>query len=241
LPNTWTKALAAYRYPVWLSDYIDRNLHPGWFVDDLSAGDCEQTKRFEARFRKLGPANIEAWFEVVYWKLYSQPLVRNGTTRTIFEGFKDRHIGSNDLHEALSAYVAAPSRDSFNAFRALFGFHTSVIAIVATFPAFQDPETHPMVDTRIAKWVEVCMKQHNAVDPNGPQLTKFPLTGTVLTMSAFDAFQDWRQWCIRTARKLSAQTHTSWRARDVEMAVFHACGGRSGRHPAVHLNPLSPV
>ena len=241
MPDTWTTALASYRYPVRLSEYVDRNLHPGWFVHDFLIGDHGQTSRFEERFRELGSSNTEAWIEVVYWKLYSQPMVRNGTTRKVFKGFNERQIGCSALNEALSAYVATPTCESFNDLRALFGFNTSAIAIVATFPAFFDPDAHPMVDTRIAKWVEACMNQHNAADPNGPQLSKFPLRGTVLTMSAFDAFQDWRRWCIHTAKKLTTRTPMTWRARDVEMAVFHAWGGRRGPHPSVYLNPLGPI
>jgi len=201
----------------------------------------EQTRRFELRFRELGPANIEAWIEVIYWKLYSQPMVRNGTTRASFDLFKEHHVTPGSLHRALAAYVASPTKDSFKVLRHLFGFRTSVIAIAATFPAFQNPDAHPMVDTRIAKWVNSIGEAHNSADISGPQLARFPLTGNVLTMAAFDAFQDWRRWCIHTAKKLTTRTPMTWRARDAEMAVFHAWGGRRGAHPSVHLNPLRSI
>ena len=121
----------------------------------------------------------------------------------------------------------------------MFGFSAPVLAVAATFPAFKDPDRHPMVDTRIAEWVRACRREHNAIDPEGPQLARFayPDNGTtVLTMSDFDPMQNWRTWCVHTSRKLSRRTTLRWRARDVEMAVFYAWGGRNGPH--FHLNPL---
>lgn len=143
---------------------------------------------------------------MVYWKLYSQRLVRKGTTRSLFNRFIDRGVGAGTLNQAMIAYLADPTRGSFVALRDLFGFRTSVIAFVAPFSALQNPTAHSMVDTRIAKWVNTCRERHNGADPNGPQLSNFLLTGTALTMAAFDAFQDWRRWCVNTLGKLSART-----------------------------------
>jgi len=128
MPHTWEAALAAYRYRVQLSTYQHRHLHPGWFDHDLPIGDREQTMNFEGRFRGMSHANIEAWIEVVYWKLHSQPLVRNGTTRRIFESFIDRNIGCAALTEALSNYVAAPSRETFDPFRILFDWRNPIFS-----------------------------------------------------------------------------------------------------------------
>jgi hypothetical protein len=128
---------------------------------------------------------------------------------------------------------------SLSLLRKRLGIGSRAIAVAATFPAFKHPDKHPMVDTRIANWVGACMGEHNAADPAGPQLTRFPFLdnqSTVLTMSDFDSMQDWRKWCVHTANKLTGPTQMQWRARDVEMAVFQAWGGRNGPH--FHLNSL---
>jgi hypothetical protein len=111
----------------------------------------------------------------------------------------------------------------FDDLRKLFGFQTRVIAIVATFPAFIEPERFPMIDTRIAKWVRNHFNEQNAADRLGPQLVAMS-HDRVLAMADFVFMQRWIEWCRYTAGKLTALTEQPWRARDVEMAVFQAEG-----------------
>jgi hypothetical protein len=239
MPGTWMHALSAYRYPVHLNGYTNAHQHQGWFNYNLPVGDRSETIEFERRFQAHGANHIEAWLEVVFWKLFSQPQYRQKTTLRVEEHFQSNNIEANDLWGALNNYVQNRTQNSFEEFQQLFGFVAPVIAIATTFPAFKDPEGHPMADTRIANWVGACMAEHNAADPEGPQLSGFPFldgTYTTLRMRDFDSMQDWRKWCVHTSRKLSGRTTLQWRARDVEMAVFYAWGGRNGPH--FHLNPL---
>lgn len=242
MPGSWTAALCAYRYPVNLSEYRHAQNHPGWFWENLAIGDRTETIAFEDRFRARASDHVEAWLEVVYWKLYSQPHRRDVVTRNVHQHWTKEHVTAIDLLDAVNNYVEHPTREHFEAFRGLFGFRSSSIAIAATFPAFVSPLTYPMVDTRVAKWVGASIAAHNAVDHVGPQLIRPPYlngTATVLTMNDFGAMQRWREWCVHTASKLSNLTATSWRARDVEMAAFFAWGGRhTHRHPEHRLNPL---
>jgi hypothetical protein len=244
MSTTWEKALSEYRYPVILGRYANADDHVGWFTYDLSNGDHAETTGFERHFRKYAAQGIESWLEVVFWKLFSQPARRNSATTRIEEHFLKNDIEGISLWNACNEYVQNPSRHNFETFRSMFGFTSTSIAIAATFPAFVSPDTYPMIDTRIAKWVGACMAEHNSVDPNGAQLTKPPFLNngsTVLKMSDFEFMQDWKRWCVHTAQKLKKLTFRNWRARDVEMAVFHAWGGRCNHHPCTRLNPLPPA
>lgn len=233
MPHSWREALLSYRYPVDLRKYVHAQDHPGWFEINLVTGDRAETIEFENHFRTHAANNIGPWLEVVFWKLFNHSLVRNGTTQR----FGETNTQPAVLWGAVEDYVQNPSRNSFEELRARLGVRSRAIAVAATFPAFRYPEMHPMVDTRIAKWVGTYMEEHNAADADGPQLTRFPFldnSSNVLTMSDFDSMQDWRKWCVHTANKLSERTHTPWRARDVEMAVFYTWGV----HPQFRLNTL---
>jgi hypothetical protein len=254
MPNTWQEALLSYRYPVDLRSFSDAHQFPGWFYFDLGNGDRSQTIEFELHFRKHAQKALEPWLEVVYWKLYSQLACRDRITRQVSSHFRQGEGNlAKSLWQACNKYICnkykePPKRANFDSFRRLFGFSSQGIAVVATFPAFINPASCPMVDTRIAKWVGNCMTAHNEADRIGPQLIRPPFCDsnrTVLTMADYEFMQHWNRWCVYTAQKLTKLTPINWRARDVEMAVFYAWGTRRGRRcnhdPMVHLNPLPNI
>jgi hypothetical protein len=133
------------------------------------------------------------------------------------------------------------SMEDFDNFRKLFRFQGEGIAVVATFPAFLDPVNFPMVDRRIAKWVNMHYIQFNATCPDAPQLMPFSSISTspytTLSMKDFPFYLRWIHWTRSMAEKLTKATGISWRARDVEMAVFTAWGGPRDPHPAMTLTP----
>ena len=245
MPGTWTQSLFAYRYPFDLRRFEDATKYPGWFTSTSRTGDRTGTIEFETRFRKYAGEAIEPWLEVVYWKTYSQPPTRGEKyTRRVASYLQAENISPQTLWRSCTRYVMNPTRQNFEGFRRHLGFTSRAIAVAHTFPAFMSPEQVPMVDTRIAKWVGHSMDLHNAADPSGPQLGRpryLDTTQTVLTLSDFEFVETWIQWCRRTAHKLSTRTSLEWRARDVEMAVFHAWGGRHDQHPQIDLPPLKQV
>ncbi len=244
--NRWREALAAYRYPVSLSAYQFRSDHEGWFKQGLGAGDREETVRFEDRFRRQASSALEPWFEVVFWKLASQPLIKSGTTQRIATKLAE-NTTAEELWRKCNRYVdcdASEAETRFREFLDLFDLRTDSIATVATFPAFMDPERFPMVDTRIAKWVSHETDKHNQADPVGPQLIRPKLRDKgVLKMNDFEFMTHWVLWCRNTAHKLTLmQDGFNWRPRDVEMAVFRAWGDKTAKcHPAVDLPALPPM
>ena len=244
--QNWLHALGDYRYLVNLSQC------PGqpapWPPPNLGEGDRHSTIQFEDYFRHNAKTHSGVWIQVVYWKLYSQAARRNVQTMKVAHHLNTHHVQPEALWTACSAYINNPTKDSLRVIIEMLGHKSkgngARIAVAATFPAFLDPDSFPMVDQRIAKWVGHSMKDHNARDAGGPQLSapNFLEAGrTTLALADFEFVEHWYRWCRHTARKLSRVTGSAWRARDVEMAVFYAWGNRNEQHPKLLLEALGPI
>lgn len=230
MPQTWMKALKAYSYRVRLSEFADAQSFPGWFELDMHCGDREETIAFEDRFRENAPHHIEAWYEVVYWKMYSQGGRANHRTKKFVEQLWGCDTDPGTLWQVCKEYAAHPSRDALTYLKTALGFTSDRIAVVLTFPALAFPDTHPMVDSRVAEWTLDHWGTHNAADPSGPQLVRPRYLDTSITslpISNWDFVASWVLWCRHMAGKLTdlRAGDIVWRARDVEMAVFTAQGG----------------
>ena len=238
MPHKWKEALDAYRYPVNLTKFADAAEYPGWFDQNIHPGDRRQTMDFEDRFRKYGRDNLEAWGEVAFWKNYAMPPARNRITRKVLAGGVSRAHAA-DLWRECNAYIDKSDLESFREFRKSFRefrkllFPASNVATAATFPAFVRPDKFPMVDKQITRWALEHGAEHRY--PGGPALECVPdlSGGEVLGESHWPFVESWIRWCRFTACKLEKLTGETWRARDVEMAVFTA--QRDGR---LKLNPL---
>lgn len=229
MPQTWQNALDSYRYPVRLADFKDAGMYPGWFEYDTGNGDQSHTVEFEGWFRELAPYHLEAWYEVVFWKLYSQGGRRDRITPNAIANIERSRLTATDLWNLCHDYINNPCKDSFKAFRENL-FPSSVVATAATFPAFICPDEFPMVDKRIASWASDHAREHVYCLPTGT--IALPVKGNV---NSFDQFVGpWYEWCRHTATILSRLTDKHWRARDVEMAVFTA----EGSEGALPLNRL---
>ena len=212
MPHGWQKALDSYRYPVRLSDFQDAQKHTDWFEYNTGDGARSRTMEFEDRFRELGPYHLEAWYEVIFWKMYSQRGAASRRSQTVIGNIKASGTSAGELWDLCHNYIQRPCLRTFRPFRSKFA-KTTALATAATFPAFICPELFPMVDTQVAKWVQA----------NGARHGIFPspkLKGTVLHENDWDFVQAWIDWCQYTAGILNQRTDQRWRARDVEMAVF---------------------
>ena len=217
--ETWATALAEYRYPVDLAQFTGAGAYPSWFDLNTESGNRLKTMEFEARFRELAQHHLGAWGEVVFWKLYTMPLVKMGTTQKVL----DVGVHPDELWSACLDYIEEGSRKSFSTFRSKL-FVAPVVATAATFPAFICPERFPMVDRQITKWALENRHRHGYSGSGGPDLEQVPALkpGQVLTESHWPFIESWIAWCRFTARELNRRTGCAWRARDVEMAVFTA-------------------
>ena len=223
MPNTWQYALGDYRYPVDCALFESASDHPGWFAHSTGEGSRAETVEFEKRFRQYGPGNPEAWYEVVFWKLFSQQNHRQRHTQSVIRRLSGETTAS-ELWELTRIYVEQPCRTTFKELRQKF-FPTDVVATVATFPAFVCPEKFPMVDTHVARWAYANGPKHNYVSVGGPAIVGVPEISrnrTVLYGRDWRFVSSWIAWCRFTAELLSEATQNQWRARDVEMAIFTA-------------------
>lgn len=242
MPDSWTRALQAYHYPVNLNDYHKKADFPDYFNRKIS-GDRLSTIAFEDYFR-VHSSKIQPWFEVVFWKMYSQKNHFQQQTDRIISQIPSCSADQPErLLECAAQFMQSLEEREFEIFNMMLGYN-SAVATVASFPAFLDPERFPMVDTRVAKWVNKHCDQFNAANANAPALLPFAFGTTsksiVLIMRDFPAYIRWISWTRYTAALLSQKTGFHWRARDVEMAVFTAWGDRNTFHPVMKLNPLHP-
>jgi hypothetical protein len=238
MPQTWINARKQYDYSVKLADYQHANNCPGFFKQQIK-GDRNSTIAFENYFRS-NAQKIEAWCEVVFWKLYSQNGRRDKHTKKCWDFWTEKNITGENIYKAANYFIINEDKNSFDKYRELWPFYrTRTIAVLATHISFLAPDRFPMIDTRIAKWVNCQLDRFNEGDPNGPQLIKSQYgqtKSTVLTMKDFDFYLHWIRWTRYIASKLSQQTEMKWRARDVEMAVFTAWGDKGCSHPRLSLH-----
>ncbi len=235
MPSSWADALAAYSYPVDLSTYENTAAYPGYF-DRTLPGDRASTIAFEERYRERGSTDIAAIFEVVYWKMYSYQGQRNRRTRIIAENIEENGTTPREIYGAVQQFVKHMDRDSLQDLRDLLGLKSKVLALALTFPAFASPDTIPMVDIQIARWVNDNHEAHSRNREN--RLTPFRLNYTSLQDNDFGSYLNWVAWCREMANTLSECTDMKWRARDVEMAVFTAQTSKKQEEPIV-LNVIT--
>lgn len=216
----WWMRLSSYNYPVNLNHFAGRNRYPNYFT--LEPNNRISTMQFEDHFRQAlmsSELNIAPFLEVIYWKMYSQGREIKEKQTTNMEAFLSTDVSKSVvLKKRILNFASDLSRENATHLISACGFKTDVIATAFTFPAFYRPDLFPMVDTRVAKWVN-----HNLAKKNlrNEKLIPFQMKFSSLRMEDFDAYQCWIEWCREKAFLLNElQPKVNWRPRDVEMACF---------------------
>jgi hypothetical protein len=227
----WHEALHSYSYPVNLREFSGRGRFPGWFDQNFTKGDVIETAQFEAHFRDCAASHFEPWYEVVFWKMYSQRGRADLQTERTRERILSQKTSASTLWMCCAEYVRSETKKSFRQFQHLLVRGRS-IAVAFTFPAFSCPSRFPMVDTRITRYVasEAFALGFSTTPEIEKTLKRYRVSGnSVLTLSDWPFIEEWVSWCRKMADRLSAHKKRVWRARDVEMAVFRAWGERTER------------
>jgi len=219
MPHTWIRALDAYCYPVDLTSYERAHEFPGFF-EMVILGDRDTTMAFENRYQEAAPHNVAAFFEVVYWKLYSQPAWCQAGTSRIVRSVQWRGVTATQLWKVVQRFAEEQTLENLRRIRHLLGIKAPVLAVALTLPALARPKAMPMVDKQVAKWVNSNAMHHSA-NRTG-KLTSFRMNYTSLREDGFPSYLNWVAWCREAANVLTKLTEQEWRARDVEMAVFTA-------------------
>ncbi len=166
------------------------------------------------------PNNTASFFEVVFWKLYSQGNTRQRHTNRIVDFVQKNSIMPDKLGDAIQRFIASQNITNLERIRELLGIKTNVLAVPLTLPALACPEMIPVIDRQVAKWVNHNAAHHNINRDN--QLTPFKMNYTTLMQNDFSNYLNWVSWCQEVAHVLSELTIKEWRPRDVEMAIFTA-------------------
>jgi hypothetical protein len=229
----WHEALNRYRYPVNLKTFSGRiRFGPNWFKWSTETGDRTETTQFEQHFCEHAASSLEAWYEVVFWKMASQGGRADIQTERTIVRIAEEMTSASRLWLDCAAYIQSETIESFSRFQHLL-VKSGSLAVAFTFPAFCCPNRFPMVDTRVARYIASEGLQHGF--PSTPEiertLKRYRTTkaGGVLTLSDWPFVEAWVEWCRKKAEGLSAQGDFVWRPRDVEMAVFNAWGERQER------------
>lgn len=97
----------------------------------------------------MAPKNTAVFFEVIFWKLYSQRNWVQRTTNRIMEYIRKNEITSTQLWNAIQKFVKLQNIENLKEIRNLLGISTNVLATPLTLPALASPETIPMIDTKL--------------------------------------------------------------------------------------------
>jgi hypothetical protein len=222
----WQEFLANYSYPVSGVGAIlfgaRYRLAERWFNFELKLGDRDETMRLEARFREFGPRFIEAWYEVIFWKLASTGRRGEYFAAQMVEKLRKANHRASEIWAACANFVDSGTRSTFKDLQFQLSI-TSAIPVAATFPAFVRPDRFPMVDRWVATWVIKYREayRNRSAGLAGPSESYLRGNRTTLMVSGdWESYVEWIEWSRAAAQILTERTGFPWRARDVEMAAF---------------------
>ena len=220
--KSWVEALNDYSYPVKLSSYEQPNRFTNYVTKDIDGG-RNSTIQFENHFRENAHHSIEVYFEVIFWKLYSQLNIRQTRTTEMIDNILRLGTTPQELYDSIKAFAISPNKSNLQTLRLFLSIKTDVLAVPLTFVAFFSPAKYPMVDRVVAGWINENLSEHNK--SRQAKLTPFISFNkgyTSLRDVDFLNYINWVNWCNETAHILNEGTAIEWRPRDVEMAVFAA-------------------
>lgn len=229
MPDSWTQALNAFSYPVDLRDYERAQEFPGFFCMRID-GNHASTIIFENHYQETAPHNAASFAEVVYWKLYTRNNIREKTTSRIINFVQNNGITAEQIWGVVCEFAELHTVENLRRIRDILGIKTNVISLPVTLIALASPETVPIIDKHVARWVNANAQPHNVNRNN--RLIPFQMNYTSLRENDFPGYLHWVAWCREVAQVLTERTGNNWRARDIEMAVFTA------QRMRLRLNPL---
>lgn len=230
----WEKALGKYLYAVNLAKYKDAKNFPKYFKLSL-VGDKDSTRQFQDYFREHASSEIEVYFEVMYWKMFSVIAWKAEASENLqrmIHNMVNSKVEPKLLFSKIKHFTENVTPDNLKNFRNLLGMKPHVeeegtLSLASVFPAFINPNDFPIVDICVAYWVNFNLNKQNVGRISERALVPFNLvyrgkpTRSILD-NEFESYRHWILWCQDTAKKLTKKTGNHWGARDVEMAVYAA-------------------
>ena len=148
-----------------LNRYERSNQFPGFFNKKIN-GNRNSTIAFENYFRKSAGQAIEAYFEVLFWKLYSQPRFSQRITSRIVDHRLEKGVKPEKLYHFLQDFIEKPTRHNLKPIRNLLGIKSNVLDLPLTLVSFVQPEEYPMIDNVAARLVNENYKKTQYIFKN---------------------------------------------------------------------------
>ena len=145
MPQTWVNALNLYNYPVNLGNYVNAANFRGFFNLNI-VGDRNSTIAFENHFRERAGIHTEVYYELTFWKMFSQGGRANIRTDEVSHRINQQHIldiftNAQEFVHCVATNDIENARHRMSSLLAFYQYERSrVIANVAT--ANSDPIRH---------------------------------------------------------------------------------------------------
>lgn len=220
--NNWTNALRMYNWKVDLRHFKSAQNYPAYFNRTIQPNEVVQ---FEDAFRAMIDDNgsFEIAGEVCFWKNYGNNKARDKITQSLLTHTAIRtnwKILINSIKETSNN----PSLSNFLSLRKACnqprGFATPI-----TFLAFYNPSKFPMVDKHIANWWRTNKAAYGYADsPGFYQRDDGWIQALTVRQNKqnWNAYIAWEKFCCDYSEKIQTNCNLSWRARDIEIAVWMA-------------------
>jgi len=217
-----------YKWTVDLSKYENSKNYPYHFKDEINPGN---TRDFEDKFRKsvndgFPPDQYLVCGEVYFWKNNRSPQNKNSKTKETLEYLADPEHQKQFI-EFLKELSRNPIHSNFKNFRQACnlpnGFATPI-----TYLSFYKPDEYPMIDKIIANWWKDDKNRSRFGIEHTPLFVQRKSDGWIQAVTELDsisnwnAYLAWKEFCIRYSAILTKATGTLWRARDIEMTVWES-------------------
>ncbi|MEN6396009.1 MAG: hypothetical protein ABFC78_05955 [Methanoregula sp.] len=213
-----------YNWTVDLTKFKFCKEYPGYFHEEINA---QNTQKFEDKFRDAVIAGFPSnqylvCGEVYYWK-NNRSLSNTAKTKETID-YLATPARQKLFIESLKELAKNPIHNNFKGFRKSCympnGFATPI-----TYLSFYNPDQYPMIDKIIAEWWRNNMDRFGF---DGAPLFRQRNDGWIQSitepdsMTNWNAYLAWTEFCRHYSAMLSKITGASWRARDVEMAVWES-------------------
>ncbi len=227
----WDGALESYQYGFDLSEFPQKKeFSTDFFKIGFKKSYRRETMFFEKHFQENAQKHIEAYVEVLFWKLYSLREKSKDIRKFDLDSLNPRINGIKNsspsaFWDEITNFKNNFNNGSYNESKencrqiAKILNIKSGMKIPLTYIALANPNLFPMIDSHVISWVNENLLEQNKTRKN--KLERFNESLTIET--DFDAYIQWVKWSQDTAMILNNNNiskYTNWRPRDVEMAIF---------------------
>lgn len=222
--SSWVTALKNYNYFANLTEFQERDQYSDGFTSPSfnTHIDGSNVRSFEEAFSSFIEAKLFSRYsiigEVCFWKIYTMDDPHTLTSILLNMMKEKRNFDNfcNNLHNL----AENSSLNNFTKFRGSC-FQPKGFAVPITFLSFYRSSQYPIADKFVSLWWKA-NKSRFGYGASKEFIPQGQISGKEEYIeNNWEAYLNWTQFCQQYASILTAKTQTSWRARDVEMAVFY--------------------